>query len=199
MNQVAIQEAANVRYPMENFIGVWWSGSEVDVLPSGDGANGYKSANFTYVGTDLPVFADLQKYVLDAGKGAGDGSNMGVVQYNRGLFAAMLAAEAAKNAQSIHGVADITAAMMRDGMESLEITADTYAANGMPGFAPVISVSCENHSGPGKALIQQWDASAQEWMAITDYIESDRSVIDPLITADAAAYAAESGITPGCM
>ena len=37
MNQVAIQEAANIRFPMENFIGIWWSGSENDVLPAGDG------------------------------------------------------------------------------------------------------------------------------------------------------------------
>ena len=43
MNSVAIQEAANIRFPMENFIGVWWSGSENDVLPAGDAAHGYKS------------------------------------------------------------------------------------------------------------------------------------------------------------
>ena len=36
MNQVAIQEAANIRFPMENFIGIWWSGSENDVLAAGD-------------------------------------------------------------------------------------------------------------------------------------------------------------------
>jgi len=199
MNQVAVQEAVNIRYPMENFIGVWWSGAENDVVPAGAGADGYKSTNFTYVGTDLPVFADMQKYVLDAGKGAGDSSNMGAVQYNRGMFAAMLAAEAAKKAQDIHGVADITPAMMRDGMEALEITDAVYEANGMPGFAPTITVTCENHSGPGTALIQQWDATAGKWNAITDYIESDRSVIDLLIAEDAAAYAAENGITRACM
>lgn len=199
MNQVAVQEAVNIRYPMENFIGVWWSGAEIDVVSAGEGANGYKSTNFTYVGTDLPVFDDMKKFVIDTGKGAGDGSNMGAVQYNRGLFAAMLAAEAAKKAQELHGTADITAAMMRDGMEALEITAATYEANGMSGFAPDISVTCENHSGPGMALIQQWDAAAGKWNAITDYIESDRSVIDPLIAEDAAAYAAENGITPGCL
>lgn len=33
MNQTAIQEAANIRFPVENFIGIWWSGSEVDVKP----------------------------------------------------------------------------------------------------------------------------------------------------------------------
>ncbi|OZO45540.1 ABC transporter permease, partial [Pseudomonas fluorescens] len=46
MNQVAIQEAANIRYPMENFIGIWWSGSENDVKPAGAAANGYKALAF---------------------------------------------------------------------------------------------------------------------------------------------------------
>ena len=46
MNSVAIQEAANIRFPMENFIGVWWSGSENDVLPAGDAAHGYKSLSY---------------------------------------------------------------------------------------------------------------------------------------------------------
>ena len=41
MNSVAVQEAANIRFPMDHFIGIWWSGSENDVLPAGDGANGY--------------------------------------------------------------------------------------------------------------------------------------------------------------
>ena len=96
MNSVAIQEAANIRFPMENFIGVWWSGAEQDVLPAGDGSNGYKSLNFTGTGKDYPIYADIQKYLVDAGKNAGDGSSLGTVQYNRGLYAAMLAAEAAK-------------------------------------------------------------------------------------------------------
>ena len=43
MNSVAINEAANIRFPMENFIGVWWSGSENDVLPAGMRADGYKA------------------------------------------------------------------------------------------------------------------------------------------------------------
>ena len=118
MNQVAVQEAANIRYNMENFIGIWWSGSENDVLPAGDAANGYKALTFHGVGNDFPVFADIQKYVVDAGAAAGNGDQIGTVLYNRGLYAAMLAAEAAKTAQEIHGVADITPAMMRDAYGS---------------------------------------------------------------------------------
>ena len=45
MNQVAIQEAAAIRFPMDHFIGVWWSGSENDVIPAGDAAKGYKAGH----------------------------------------------------------------------------------------------------------------------------------------------------------
>lgn len=68
MNQVAIQEAVNIRYPMENFIGVWWSGSEADVIPAGAAANGYKALTFHGVGKDYPIYDDIQKYVVDTGK-----------------------------------------------------------------------------------------------------------------------------------
>ncbi|TKZ18147.1 ABC transporter permease [Shimia litoralis] len=198
MNQVAVQEAANIRFPMENFIGVWWSGSENDVLPAGDKANGYKAVTFHNVGSDFPVFDDIQKYVVDAGNAAGAGDQIGTALYNRGLYAAMLAAEAAANAQKIHGTADITPAMMRDGMEALEITEARMGELGMPNFGPSFKVSCENHGGPGTGAIAQWDASAKSWSLISDFSESDMSVIQPLIDADSAAYAAENKIAEGC-
>ncbi len=196
MNQVAIQEAANIRFPMENFIGVWWSGSENDVLPAGAGADGYKSLNMHNVGSDFPIFDDIQQYVVDAGKAAGAGDQIGTVLYNRGLYAAMLAAEAARKAQEIHGVDDITPAMMRDGMEALEITEARMGELGMPNFGPSFAVSCENHGGPGLGAVQQWDADTQSWSLISDFKASDMDVIMPLIEADSAAYAAEAGITP---
>jgi branched-chain amino acid transport system substrate-binding protein len=198
MNQVAIQEAANIRFPMENFIGIWWSGSENDVLPAGDGADGYKSLTFHNLGKDYPLFDDLQKYVVDAGKAAGAGDQVGTVLYNRGMYAAMLAAEAAKTAQEIHGTADITPAMMRDGMEALEITEAKMAAIGLPGFGPEFKVSCENHGGNGLGAVAQWDAGAGEWSLITGYEASDQDVIGKLIEEDSAAFAAENNITAGC-
>ncbi|MDH5452075.1 MAG: ABC transporter substrate-binding protein, partial [Paracoccaceae bacterium] len=74
MNAVAIQEAVNIRFPMENLIGVWWSGSENDAIPAGDGANGYKAISFHGTGSAYPVYDDMKKYVIDAGKAAGDGA-----------------------------------------------------------------------------------------------------------------------------
>jgi len=198
MNQVAIQEAANIRFPMENFIGVWWSGAQHDVLPAGEAADGYKAITFHAVGNDFPVFDEIQKYVVDAGNAAGAGDQVGTVPYNRGVYAAMLAAEAAKTAQEIHGVADITPAMMRDGMEALSITEEKMAALGMPNFGPSFDVSCENHGGEGYVGVAQWDANAQEWNLISDFAPTDSDVIGPLIDEDSGAYAAENGIQEGC-
>ena len=198
MNQVAIQEAANIRFPMENFIGVWWSGAEHDVQAAGEKANGYKSVTFHNVGDDFPVFDDMRKYVVDAGKAAGAGDNVGKVLYNRGMYAAMLAVEAAKTAQDIHGTAEITGAMMRDGMEALVINEEKMAALGMPNFGPSFDVSCENHGGPGLVGMTQWDASSQTWSLISDFGATDGEVIGALVAEDSGAYAAENKIAERC-
>ena len=198
MNQVAIQEAANIRFNMENFIGIWWSGAEHDVTPAGDAANGYKSVTFHNVGSDFPVFDDIKTHVVDKGLAAGAGDQIGTVLYNRGMYAAMLAAEAAKTAQEIHGTAQITPAMMRDGMEALEITEEKMTALGMPNFGPSFAVSCENHGGPGLGGITQWNAADKKWNLISDFGPSDMDVILPLITADSEAFAAENNIEQRC-
>ncbi len=196
MNQVAVQEAANIKFPMENFIGVWWSGSEADVKPAGDGANGYKAVTWHSPGSDFPLYADLKTHVYDKGNAAGDGTKVGEVLYNRGVFSAIVTTEAIRKAQEIHGVAQITPAMMRDGMENLDITAERWAELGLPGFTAPIKISCADHGAPGLAAIQQWDAAAQKWTIVSDFYTPDEEVVQPLIEADSMAYASENNITP---
>ncbi len=198
MNQVAVQEAANIRFPMENFIGAWWSGAEADVIPAGAAADGYKALTMNGVGRDYPIYDDIQKYVVDAGKAAGAGDQIGTVLYNRTIYAAFLAHMAILKAQEIHGVADITQAMMIDGMENLEITDEMMAEYGMPNFGPAFSVSCENHGGPGVGAVTQWDAAAGEWKQITDFAPSDKEIINPLIEEDSMAFASENNIELRC-
>ncbi|MCK0168909.1 ABC transporter substrate-binding protein [Jannaschia sp. S6380] len=198
MNQVAIQEAANIRYPMEQFIGNWWAGAEHDVEPAGAAADGYLSLNMNTINPDAPIFDEIRSTVIDAGKGAGDGSNVGKVLYTRGMYAAMLAAEAIRKAQEIHGTSDITPAQMRDGMAALEMTAARMEELGAPEIGPEFSVSCDNHGGSGEGLVQRWNASDQRFEPLTGFIAPDRSVIDPLVEEDSAAYAAENNITPAC-
>jgi branched-chain amino acid transport system substrate-binding protein len=148
MNQVSIKEAAAIRYPMDHFIGVWWSASENDTVPAGDGAHGYKAIAFHGVGADWPIYDDLKKYIYDTGKSAGAGDQHGFVLYNRGMLSAMWASEAARTAQKIHGVAEITPAMMLDGFEALEVDQKRLAALGLGGFTVAVKNTCKHLRQP---------------------------------------------------
>jgi len=198
MNQVAIQEAVNIRYPMDQFIGIWWSGSENDVKSAGAAADGYKALTFHNLGSDYPIYDDIQEHVVDAGNAAGAGDQLGTVLYNRGMYAAMLAAEAVKTAQEMHGVSAINAAQMRDGMENLEMTEEKMVDLGLPNFGPEFTVSCENHGGNGFGAVSQWNAEAGEFELITDYFQSDQEIIAKLVKEDSMQYAEENGIEPRC-
>jgi branched-chain amino acid transport system substrate-binding protein len=199
MNAVAVQEAANIRFPMENFMGIWWSGSENDVIPAGAGAHGYTALTLHGTGMDYPVYDQLKEFVYDRGLAAGAGDQIGSVLYSRGMYAAMLAAEAARTAQEIHGVAAITPAMMRDGMANLSITQERLTELGLPNFSAEFDVSCQNHGGSGRAMVQRWDANAGRWNLISDWIAPDRELIMEMVMADSLAYAAENNIAPACL
>jgi branched-chain amino acid transport system substrate-binding protein len=181
---------------MERLIGSWWSASETDVLPAGQGADGYRAVAFHGAGTGYPLYEDLKKYVFDAGKAAGDGTHAGEVLYNRGLYAAALAAEAARTAMRLADTTKLTPAMMRDGLENLTLDGARMARIGLPGFGPEIRNSCAAHGNPGDGAIQRWDATERRWSLITGFSAADREVVDSLVAADSRAYAAENRISP---
>jgi branched-chain amino acid transport system substrate-binding protein len=198
MNQVAVKEAASIRFPMDKFIGVWWSGSEADVAPSAEQAKGYISATFHTPGPTLPVHQEILKHVYDKGK-AVDPSfkpRVGEVLYNRGMANALFITEAIRNAMRIHKTKEVKAVHVRDGLEALEISNDLLKARGFPGFMAPFKVTCANHEGSGEVMFQQWDGA--KWSIINNgkRYTADRSVVDALIKADSEKYAADNKITP---
>ena len=195
MNQVAIKEAASVRYPMDHFIGVWWSGSENDVLPAGDAADGYLSGAFHKPGSDFPAHRDIKKYLYDKGNGLGELDRIGEVLYNRGLVAAMWTSEAIRKAMEIHGTNEVTGKHVRDGFEALDVDEARLGELGLPDFTIPVKITCENHEGPGKAALQQWDAKKKQWVFVTGFYEPLRDITGPLIAEDSAQYAAENNVT----
>lgn len=198
MNQVSIKEATAIRYPMDHFIGNWWSSTESDVKPAGPEANGYLGSAFHAAGANFPVHKDILKYVYDAGKAVDPSfkDRVGEVLYNRGLVTAMYSAEAIGKAMEIHKTKDVTGEMVRDGLEATDITADRLKKLGFEGLVEPVKITCANHEGPARGAIQQWDAKAGKWGLITGYYSSDQEVIDPLIKADSEQYAKENNITP---
>ena len=197
MNQVAIKEAASIRFPMDRFIGVWWSGSENDVKPTGEAAKNYLSGTFHASGANFPVHKEIIKYVYDAGKATDPAfkDRVGEVLYNRGLVAAMWSAEAMRTAMKMHNTKEIKGTHVRDGFENLEVDEARLKELGLEGFTVPVKITCANHEGPGKVAIQQWDGRA--WKIVSKgYYEPDREVVGGLIKEDSEQFAKENNIKP---
>jgi len=178
MNGVAVKEAAGIGYKMDHLVGNWWSGSESDVIPAGDGAKGYKSMTFHAPGAGFKVHQDVIKHVYDKGKGATKKESLGEVYHNRGMINAMLNAEAIRTAMVKYNLKTApTAEQVRWGFENLNLTDAQLEKIGMKGMIRPLRVSCENHEGNGMAAVQQWDG--KQWKVVSDWIEPMRDVVRP--------------------
>jgi len=183
MNQVAVKEAAAIGFKMDHFIGNWWSSSDADVVPAGDGAKGYKGATFHAPGTNFKVHSEVVKHVYDKGKGAGKKEEMGSPLYNRGIVNAMFSAEAIRTAMKGAKGQVPTAEQIRWGFENLNLTEKRLEELGMKGFTHPIKISCEDHEGSGPLLIEQWDG--KKWNIVSDWIQPMKDVVRPKIEAAA--------------
>ncbi|MGI9435083.1 MAG: ABC transporter substrate-binding protein [Geminicoccaceae bacterium] len=192
MNPTAIKEASLVRYPMDRFIGNWWSAAEVDVRGSGVPAEGYIGATFHDVGADAGVFAEIREKVHGAGDGTGSDAEIGEVLYNRGIANSAFIVEAMHTAMGEYGNKVLTGEEMRWGFENLDITEERIAELGLTGIIPPTQVTCENHEGSPAIKLQRWDG--EKWTIFTDWIPAMNEVVRPLVEADAAQYASENGI-----
>ena len=193
MNSTAIREAANIGFPMDRFIGVWWSGAEQDVLPVGADAVGYKSGAFHAPGSHFPVFRDIFTNLYDRGLGAANREDVGQVLYNRGLINAVLVSEAIRTAQGRFGERPLTGEEVRWGIENIDLTPDSIRRLGLTGLLSPIGLTCADHEGGGRMRIQQWDGEV--WSFVSDWIEPRREgFIRDLYEDSAAQYAAENGI-----
>lgn len=187
MNPTAIREAAKVRYPMDKFIGVWWSGGEDDARPAGAGAKGYKTMNFHGVGQDYPAIEDIISLVYDAGLSqVSDKSRIGENLYNRGVLNSFLVAEAIRNAQEMTGKSVVTPADVRAGMEALDITEERLDEAGLEGFMKPLELSCTDHAGQGDVYIQQW--TGEGWEQVSDWFSPMVETVRPMLEEAADEY-----------
>ena len=191
MNPTAIKEAAKINYPIDHFIGIWWSGNEDDARPAGAEAKGYLSLNLNSVGANYPAIQDIVKYVVEKGKSQVDKDRVGENFYNRGVMNSVLVAEAIRNAQKITGRKLVTGEDVRRGFETLNITAARWKELGFDGFAaPVTGLSCSDHNGHQAAYMQQWDGT--KWVKVSDWIAPMKDRVRPLLEAAAKDYVSKN-------
>jgi branched-chain amino acid transport system substrate-binding protein len=193
MNQVAVKEAAAHGMKMDHVVGNWWTGTEADVIPAGDGAKGYKSLTFTAPGANFKIHQDINQLLYDKGKGAGKREGVGEVLYNRMLVNLMLNVEAVRTAMAKYGNKVPTAEQVRWGFENLNLTEQRLEQIGMKGLLRPLKVTCDNHEGNGLAMVQQWDG--KKWTIVSDWIEPMREIVRPKLEEAAIEEGGKLGYT----
>ncbi|WP_093189397.1 ABC transporter substrate-binding protein [Pseudovibrio sp. Tun.PSC04-5.I4] len=195
MNAGAITEAVKTRYPMDQFVGIWWSGSDADLQPLGAKAKGYKSISFSVPG-NYPVLDDIRKHVVDTGDSMiKKPEDMDTVFYQRGIALSVFVAEAVKGAQDHFKNPMVTPEQVRWGLENLNITEERLTELGMSGIIAPLKLSCDNHTGHSGAWMLEWNG--EEFVKASDMLTPNREIIRPLEIEKAAEYAKNNAPWPG--
>jgi branched-chain amino acid transport system substrate-binding protein len=196
MNPVALKTAAKTGFPRDRIIGVWWAGSEEDVVPAGEAAKGYISAAFSAPGTSFPVMQDIANKLYKVGKGnLEDPARQGSIYHTRGVVYGILVVEALRKAQEKFGKGKVmTPDQFRWGLEHIDLTDARIKELGAAGMFPPVKTSCVDHEGSGMVRFQVWDGTA--FKPVSPFMAGDRTLVRKMVEEAAAKYAADKKITP---
>jgi branched-chain amino acid transport system substrate-binding protein len=187
MNAGALTEAAKTRFPMEKFLGIWWSGHDGDMKSVGEAGKGYRSISWSNTAADTPLMADIKKYVLDAGKSQAGAGEQDWVFYQRGLMISLMLVEGIKAAQAQFNTKVVNADQLRWGLENLDLSEAKLKELGAEGMLVPFKTSCANHTGHGGGWILEWDGA--KFVKKSDLLKPDTATISALEEAEAAKYA----------
>jgi branched-chain amino acid transport system substrate-binding protein len=195
MTPTAIREAIAVGYPREKMFGTWWSGAEPDLKDVGAAAKGYSAVMMQHgAEPQSDVVKQILSMVYDKGQGVGPRNEVGQVLYMRGVVGAMLSVEGARAAQAKFGKGKpVTPEQARWGYENLNLTQADLDALGFKGVMRPVATTCSDHMGSAWARVHTWDGAKFVWAS--DWLQADKSLIDPMVKASAEKYAAEKKMT----
>ncbi|WP_199173321.1 ABC transporter substrate-binding protein [Pollutimonas subterranea] len=191
MTPTAIREAQAVGYPRDKMYGIWWASSENDVQDLGAVAKGYNGITIHNSADHGRVHDDLKKHVYDKGQGTDtNGKYVGTIAHTRGMMISMLQVEAIRTAQEKYGKGKhMTPEQVRWGFENLNITKERLEELGFAKLMRPVQTSCKNHMGDDWARIIQWNG--KKFDIVSDWYQSDKKFVDPLVKDLAAKYASE--------
>jgi branched-chain amino acid transport system substrate-binding protein len=195
MTPTAIREAIAVGYPREKMFGTWWSGAEPDLKDVGAAAKGYSAVMMQHgAEPQSDVVKQILSLVYDKGQGVGPRNEVGQVLYMRGVVGAMLSVEGARTAQAKFGKGKpVTPEQARWGYENLNLTQADLDALGFKDVMRPVATTCSDHMGSAWARVHTWDGAKFVWTS--DWLQADKSLIDPMVKASAEKYAAEKKMT----
>ena len=187
MNAGAVTEAAKTKFPMEKFVGIWWSGHDGHMKSVGEAGKGYRSISWSVPVSDSQAMKDIKTHVVDKGQSMIGEGEFDWVFYQRGVLISMFTVEAIKAAQANFNTKVVNAEQLRWGLENLKIDDAKLAEIGMSGMIAPFSTSCADHSGHAGAWMLEWDGS--KFVKVSDLLTADQTAIAPLVEAEAKKYA----------
>ena len=187
MNAGALTEAVKTKFPMDKFVGIWWSGSDADLKAVGDAGKGYRSISWSFPVSDSKTMQDIKTHVIDKGQSLSAAGEFDYVFYQRGVVISMFAVEAMKAAQAHFNTKVVTPEQLRWGFENLKLDDAKLAEIGFTGMVPPFSTSCADHSGHSGGWMLQWDGA--KFVKASDLIKPEKDMIEPLAIAEAKKYA----------
>ena len=187
MNGGALTEAAKTRYPMNQFLGIWWSGHDADLKLVGEAGKGYRSVSWSFPNSEAQAMKDIKQYVVDAGKSQLSEGEFDTVFYQRGVLIAAMLVEGLRAAQEEFDTKVVSPEQLRWGLENLDFSEARIAELGLDGMIPPFTTSCSNHTGHAGGWILEWDGA--KFQKASDLMTADREAIDPIVVEEAAKYA----------
>lgn len=189
MNAGAITEAVKTKYPMNQFVGIWWSGLDADLKLVGDAGKGYRTLSWSYPNNEAKVMKDIKQLVVDAGKSMLNTSTgeFDWVFYQRGVLISAMLAEGVKEAQKHFNTKVVDREQLRWGLENLDFSEAKIKELGLDGMIPPFKTTCANHTGHSGAWMLEWDGT--KFVKASDVLHADRAEIDPLVAEKAKEYA----------
>jgi branched-chain amino acid transport system substrate-binding protein len=194
MNAGALSEAAKTKFPMDKFVGIWWSGSDADLKTIGEAGKGYRSISWSFPVSDSKVMKDIKQLVVEAGNSLLPREEFDYVFYQRGVVISMFVVEGIKAAQKHFDTKVVNAEQLRWGLENLKLDEAYLKEIGMAGMVPPFSTSCGNHSGHSGGWMLQWDGA--KFVKVSDLLEADQAMIEPLVLEGAKKYAESNAPWP---
>lgn len=189
MNAGAITEAVKTKYPMNQFVGIWWSGHDGDLKLVGEAGKGYRSVSWSLPNSDAPVMKDIKKHVVDAGKSLINvkEGEFDSVFYQRGVLISMMLAEGVKVAQEHFNAKAVNAEQLRWGLENLKLDEARLKELGVEGMIPPFSTTCADHTGHAGGWMLEWDG--KKFVKVSELLAANRADVDPLVATKAKEYA----------
>ena len=189
MNAGAITEAVKTRYPMDQFVSVWWGAHNPDLKLVGADGKGYRALSWNFTDSDAPAMQDIKQYVVDAGKSKIDQASgeFDSMAYQRGVLMSVILAEAVRVAQDHAGTPNINQEQLRWGLENLDMNDARLKELGVEGMMGPLKTTCANHTGNAGAWMVEWDG--ETFVKVSELLSADRALIDPLVESEAKKYA----------